>query len=327
MAGAPKLANEVKKLVDEFYKAPEAGLCQGDLLSCEKLKELLPPCHEKDPLKEVYPYFFTNYSHCIILNSDCDIVFENDRRPKVRCAQLAAVVDGFEYVKDILLKVSNKVHYETRLIDMRTYGKVVTKFQKLINQQEKLFYLPESSALGFNAAHVVRLDTSISIQIDTKDKYDALVKSRLPLRLNEPYKSKLGENFSNLYNRIGLTDVKDILGSEYSTWLEQEMDQYFIRVNEWAYRRSIKEVKEIAQKFDSETSEYMNQLLAVLEKHGQEPVYDFEDLPAFQSIKRIIKGRCPSIADAVLKNIQSDAVIRDALQTLLDIRTLQEDDT
>ena len=172
----------------------------------------------------VHPYFFKNYPYCVLLNSDCDLVFEGDRKPKVKCVQLAAVVDGFEYIKDLLLRVSNKVHYETRLIDMRTYGKVVSKFQKLINQQEKLFYLPECSTVGFDAAHVVRLDTSVSLQIDTKEKYQALLTARLKLRLNEPYKSKLGENFSNLYNRIGLADVKDLLEQDYSVWLEQEMD-------------------------------------------------------------------------------------------------------
>ena len=97
-------------------------------------------------------------------------------------------------------------------------------------------------------------------------------------------------------------------------------------MSEWAYRRAIKDVKQLAKQKESESSDYMNELLSILERHGKEPVSTFEDLPAYQSLKKIIKGRCPENADDVLKNIESDAVIRGALEQLLDLRAFTDDE-
>ena len=170
--GTTSQNNIAHQLVSACYTQNERGiLSQGDLISLEKLRSNFIAAFQFDLCKELYPYFFTNYSYGIVLNADCDIFLKEGRRTKVKCVQIAAVVEASEYIKNLLLKVSNEDHHLTRLIDEKTYFSVVRKFESLINNQEKLFfYLPENLNIGFRSAHLVRLDTSVSIQINDNEK-------------------------------------------------------------------------------------------------------------------------------------------------------------
>jgi len=312
--------NIAHQLVDSFYTLPEQMcLSQGDILSCEKLKENLPKHHHIDPCKDAYPYFFSNYSHAIILNADCDIFAKDGRKAKVKCIQIAAVVEASQYIKSLLLQVSNADHYKTRLIDEKNYSSVVNKFQSLINNQEKTyFYLPENWNIGFKSAHIARLDTSISLQINSVEKYKAIQESRISATLQEPYKSKIGENYANLFDRTGLTDVQDHLGEDYELWLSREMEKYFIKVPDWIYRRAIKDVKLLADQLGSESADYENRLIEVISSYASQEKYEFEDLPAFRALKKIIEAKMDSrSAEQTLKQISKDQSINQAFAIVM----------
>jgi hypothetical protein len=312
-------------LVSEFYRAPDRTLLsQGDILSCELLKKNLPQVHEKNVCSEVYPYFFDHYSYAIVLNADCDIFRSKSRPVKVRCLQIAAVVEASEYIKNLLLEVSNEVHYKTRLIDNKTYGEVVRKFESLINQQEKLyFYLPENLNIGFKTAHLARLDTSISIQIDDEKKYNSILQSRIEASISEPFKSKLGENFATLFDRTGLTDVKDILEDKYTLWRTKELEKYFMKVPVPIYRRSIKEALDLAAASNPDSPEYVKKLTDIVTSHNKKtPKDDVEDLPAFLALRKILSNKMkPDALEQTLSNIASDAVLNEAFMKLLELES------
>ena len=329
-APSHSVQNVAHQLVASFYTLPEKDiLSQGDILSIEKLKEYLPSAHENDPCEKVYPYFFSNYSHGIILNADCDIYRKDGRSPKVKCIQIAAVVEGSDHIQRLLKKVSKNEHYLTKLIDEDTFRNVTNKFESLINNQEKLyFYLPESWDRGFKTAHLVRLDTSVSIQIDTAEKYSAILKSRTNATIQEPYKSKLGENFSALFDRTGLTDAQDHLNSDYESWLMQEMQKYFIPIQGWIYRRAIKDVKVLANKYGADSEEYQKELPELLRRHSMQQKHSFEELPAYQSIKKILENRVgPAKAPDVIKAIFDDADVKSAFSELLLLDSAPAEDT
>lgn len=323
----PNAQNVAHRLVDAYYALPDpALLSQGDLLSCEALKANLPKAHKIDPCKDAYPYFFSNYAYGIILNADCDLFAKNGRKPKVKCMQVAAVVEASAHIQNLLLQVSSEDHYKTRLIDEKTYSAVVRKFQSLINNQEKIyFYLPENWNIGFKSAHLVRLDTSVSFQINDTAKYKAIIDSRIPATLEEPYKSKLGENFANLFDRTGLTDVDDQMGARYEEWLQQELEKYFVRVPDWIYRRAIPEVKKLASETNVESEDYGNKLVEIIAKHGKQEKYEFEDIPAFRSVKKVIENKVDAkTAEQMLKSLISDAAFKNAFSVLASMQTEKE---
>lgn len=326
MSSASQGQNVAHQLVSAYYKQPEKEvLSQGDIISLERLKANFIESLDFNLAEQAYPYFFANYNYAIILNADCDIYVKDARRAKVRCVQLAAVVEASDHIKTLLKKVANDDHYLTRIIDEKTYYAVVRKFESLINNQEKLyFYLPENQNINFKSAHLVRLDTSISIQVNDSDleraqkKYHSVVKSRIQATLNEPYKSKLGENYASLFDRTGLTDAKDHLDDDYDEWVKQEMFKYFIAVDDAVYRRAHKEVKSLALSVGSNSSEYASKLEEIIVKHSVKPESEFGDLPAFQALKKIIEGRTKAtVADGIIKNIQSDPILKSAFETLM----------
>lgn len=317
MAGDNANNNVAHQLIDKFYTAPDAKLLsQGDILCCEKLSANLIGAHAENVTKDVYPYFFGKYKYAIVLNADCDL-FSNDedRSPKIKCMQIAAVEEASEHIKSLLQ--INQTYFKTRLIDEKRYEKVATKFESLINQQEKVyFYIPENLNIGFKSAYVARLDTSVSVQINSKDKYAAILKSRLPASVDEPYKSKLGEKIAELFDRTGLTDVQDIL-DDYVGWRTAELQKYFLTVKDYIYRRAKKDALTLANSMSADDPGYASKLAAIIEKHSEQPKEDFEDLPAYRALKRIITGRLAGKAGVeCLNNIMNDNDIKSAFISL-----------
>ena len=316
------LNNVAHQLVAKFYSPPDRILSQGDIISLEALKDHFQTSMGFNLADQLYPYFFANYSYAIVLNADCDIVQEENRKPKVKCVQLAAVVEASPHIKKLLQKVSNKDHYFTRIIDEKTFRDVVRQFEKLINNQEKLyFYLPQNLNIGFNSAYLVRLDTSVSIQLTDDDeqraqsKYQAFIKSR-KVTLIEPYKSKLGESFASLFDRTGLTDAKDLLQEKYDAWVKSEMLKYFVAVDDDIYRRACTEIKALATEVGTESPAYADRLPALLEKH-KSPSGEFQNLPIFEAIKKIVEARTKAtVAPEILKNILSDEAVTAAFKKL-----------
>lgn len=256
------------RLNARVYETPNpALLSQGDILKFSLLKEKLTPHNSSDLETEVYPYFLKNYQYGVILNSNCDLVLEKNRPLKVRCIQIAAVVEASDYMKKMLGK---EEHHTYQVIDEKTYGNVIFQFEDLVNNQHKLyFYLPASEQIGFNSAYVVRLDTSVALQGDTSDKYQAFLDSRIAT-LKDPFNSKLGEKFAALFDRIGTDDYEEILGEDaFDEWKTKELRKYFTPVKDDIYKRSIGEIKKLARD-DEERASKVKAILAANAKPTRE---------------------------------------------------------
>jgi hypothetical protein len=296
-----------KKLINSVYRTPHATqLNQGDLISFPILIEKLTPHNKKNLQTEVYPYFSENYQYGIVLNSDCDIVFEKNRRPKVKSVQIAAVVEASEHIKKMLGK---QEHHDFGIIDEKTYGTVTARFESLINNQEKLyFYLPANEAINFIGAYIVRLDTSISLQIDTIEKYRAFIDSRLSASLEDPFKAKLGENFASLFDRIGTDDVEEILGeADYTKWLTAELERYFIPIKDDIYKRAIVKIRQI-KKGDADLKENVRK---IIEESAIVTASTFKDNKIYLEIERIVKGNASKQSERIMEQLRKSTIIHD----------------
>lgn len=305
-----------RPLIELYYQTPESDvLSQGDLVSLEMLEKNLAPEREgQKSIADVYPYFFTNYAYGVIVNADCDIYWKDGRKPKVNCVTLAAVVKASERLNIEFKEILSEEKLKNIIVSKDDYQKIMNKFEKLVNNQDKLyFYLPEDRNCELTFPFVVRLDTSVSLLIEHKRSYDAFLKSRLQITIKEPYKSKLGENYAALYDRTGLTDVKDILKEKYCDWLDEELKKYCIPLENQVYKLTKKRIKD--ENIDElEGEEYMDKIVSVVEEVQAQIDSGIKGSEVYQEIEKIVKNKTKdSIAERIMKEIEENDKIRCAI--------------
>lgn len=304
------------QLVASYYEPPSSVLSQGDLVSLDELPKRLPPRPGlSGVVDDVYPYFFSRYPHGIVLNADCDIVWEGDRTPKVSCVQLAAVVPAWEHVVRLLNReVAGTCNLTDGFLPERHYKRALRKFESLINNQEKyLFYLPSNLNIGLETPHVVRLDTSVAFRLDDRAAYDAFLESRLFATLKEPYKSKLGENFAALFDRTGLADARDVMGESYSAWLEAEMRQFCVPLKNEIYDAAIVDIRKL-DRDDLGEEEYTSAVEGILESVAETQRKPSGSSGPLEELRQILEKSCKAGAvGKILKAVEANEVLSKAL--------------
>lgn len=303
-------SNISNALIAKFYDSQESTfLSQGDLISTETLRNNLNSIADEKVEESVYPYFFAKYKYSVIVNADCDIFREeNGREPKIVCIQMAAVVPALPIISKIFQKLAPE-GLSVSFVPEKRKNNLINAFEKLINQNEKLyFYLPANRNIGFEQAHIARLDTSVSFRVQSNEYYNAVLNSRIGLSVQEPFKSKLGENFAALFDRTGLPEVKTTVRDQYPTWLERELKSYFVILPDEVYRRSIRSLK-AARKQYSDDNTYAIEAKKIIQETAGEVKQDIDTHPAMKELAKILENKCPRQSEVILSEIRSNAVI------------------
>lgn len=224
------------ELSDRFSKIfysqkAEKSLRQGDLIDLAQFVKSYGSSNKSNrtELKELYPYFFSNYEFGVIITQCCDLEAK-DGRFNVDCLQIAAI-QPFGIVLNSQLKKHGQLDSDGKLNsgkdkkDGDTLRSILTKVISFFNHNTKLtFYYPPIKKLKFEAA--VRLDVSISLKTEC---YNDIKNSRVTT-VTSDYRSKLAWKLSDLYGRIGIEEYKDVLNikkadleSAATDWLYKEV--------------------------------------------------------------------------------------------------------
>lgn len=308
------LGDKLEKRLQSYYADCDPKyLLQGDIIRLDVLKSKLKELSQTDIQEKVYPYFFENHEFAIILNSDCDLVFDsaNNRDGKVSCIAICPVTPLPKKLDLILKSIGGGDERKMGIISSpRTSEKFMDKFRKLVdNQEHPYFYLPEIPELGIH--HVARVDNIISLQLSKK--HLTIYKESRIKTLRPPFKSKLGEMASQLFHRVGLSDLKDELGVEdFKKFMGENLNELYIEVPEQFTYALKSQLSQYYQKHKKNISHFEDTVGGFLQSEYQkyesakkqsDPVGLFLEQQLLPKIKQ--SSDLPEIIDAVkvfLKN-------------------------
>lgn len=182
-------------------KTAESSLLQGDILKVEG--------QFHDYFKEFYPAIHHPESedkYVMILTQSCDLVKTKKRKPKLSHVNVC-LVRSFKAVIDKLITEEIKPVSigDKNILPKADLDKLKDRLAKLLNNtdQKTHFFLPQK--FPFKEDMVALLSLSFSFRID---HYDLLLQSRI-LGLKTEFQAKVGHIISQLYGRIGTSDLSD----------------------------------------------------------------------------------------------------------------------
>jgi hypothetical protein len=305
----------ISKLADEFYEKSKGSLSQGDILLTKALDIELSKCESKNlngkSLSEaVYPYFFSHYELCVVLNATCDLVHGTGRTKKVTCVQLVALSPLDDTLTPIVKRHAQD-GLKFNLIDDSAYSELRDDFRKILDGQHKTRYflpiIPFDNKHELNFPWVARLDVIISLRYDHPA---AFIAARTGVKISSQRASKLAENTANLFNRIALDDVSDILGSnKYAHWVDEQLHKFCRPISKYVYHAALKDLK----KECPESGEKREQkILEILEKHKDQHSSP-EEQKVLAVFEKILNGLTkPDHVKSLIKKISTDQNFRSA---------------
>lgn len=238
------LADErTNRLKDGFFeKSTPDILAQGDILYTKALDEEIERLGGGQLSKNVYPYFFSQYELCVVLNATCDLVCDKKRPPKIDCVQLVALSPLLATLQAIVKKHARD-GYEYGLIDEKGYNDLENELRRIVDGQHKTRYflpgLPDEVSLN---AWTARLDVIVSIRYQHPTAFKS---AQTGHKLVAQRASKLAENTAALFNRIALEDVRDMLGeSDYSAWVRDLVSRICSWTDKESYPKLLKRYQE-----------------------------------------------------------------------------------
>jgi hypothetical protein len=232
-----------KRLISKFFESSSPkGLAQGDILFTKALDEEIHRLGGGHLSKDVYPYFFTRYQLCVVLNATCDLVCDEKRPPKIDCVQLVALSPLIATLRPIIQKHAGK-GFEFGLIDETGYKNLENEVRRIVDGQHKTRYflpgLPNEFSLS---AWTARLDVIVSIRYEHPT---AFISAQTGHKLVDQRASKLAENTAALFNRIALEDVREMLGvHDYRQWIRDQVSMICTWADKSAYAALLPRLQE-----------------------------------------------------------------------------------
>ena len=183
-------------------KISQSSLLQGDILKVDGqfgayFEEFYPKIAYKEQDKEKY---------VMVLTQSCDLVKTAKRKPKLTHINVC-LIKSLKYViqKLAIDEIKPVSVAEQRLMQRSALDELKDKLSKLLNNsdQKTYFFLPKSEP--FTEDMVAILPLSFSFRVD---HYDLLLQNRV-LGLKQEFQAKVGHIISQLYGRIGTSDLFD----------------------------------------------------------------------------------------------------------------------
>lgn len=286
------------KLGNTFYEESSNDfLQQGDILYTKVLDDEIYTDEKIHLSESVYPYFFKNYYLCVVLNASCDLVFGSKRTSKVECLQLVALSPLEDTLQNIISSFSDPVmrnsSFYKNIVSQKNYNKIAEEFRKIIDGQHKTkFFLPEilfpnlkkEDEESLNFPWVAKLDVIVSLRFKN---HSAFIKSKTGIKLEPQRASKLAENTANLFNRIALDDVKEILGNEhYKTWVDEQLFKFCSPIFDPVYFSALPDLKKLIKE-EKNNSNSPDKILDIIEKHKNVKQYP-EEINFLKKIEKIL---------------------------------------
>lgn len=260
-------------LTDSFFeKSSSKVLAQGDILLTNALDEEIQRLGGGHLSRDVYPYFFSRYQLCVVLNATCDLVCDTKRPPKINCVQLVALSPLMATLKPIIKKHAG-IGFDFGLIDEAGYSNLENEFRRIVDGQDKTRYflpgLPHEPPL---TAWTARLDVIVSIRYEHPA---AFISAQTGHKLVAQRASKLAENTAALFNRIALEDVRDILGeTNYREWVRVLVSGICTWTDKKSYPALVKRLQEGCSGLSGdERSRKIQEILSPADKPSAAPAH------------------------------------------------------
>lgn len=307
-------------LESEFYEdSDNKYIQQGDILFTEILNEKISLIEKTSLSETVYPYFFSNYKFCVVLNATCDLIHTGKRNAKVDCIQLIALYPLAKTLENLITSYSDSnlksftEKTSLKIIPFKNYERIKDDLRKIIDGQHKTkFFLPQIPFPDLlnnkknikEIPWIAKLDVIISLRFK---HYDAFIDAKTGVKIKPQRASKLAENTANLFNRIALDDVKEVLGdTTYGEWINSLIREHCTPINDLSYKNALPELIQLSK---SSTSQKIDNqyVYEILNKHANAK-QDPAEVKILDKIKDILlKNKVNEVTtNTIISSIEKD---------------------
>ncbi|HAU1874563.1 TPA: hypothetical protein ACF5XO_000685 [Legionella pneumophila] len=188
----------MKPIPSYVYNESDDSLQQGDIIRLSGyLRQIFKKYYSGLKIK---PY---EIRYLMVINQSCDLVNNNERKPKSEHINLCVVSKFSRYLDRIKTKYIKKKIKNHIIIEEVIYQEIKQKIARLINNSESKehFFLPRIDPFKENMVAV------LSFSYPFRCKHYDLIKKNRVLSLKPEFQAKVGYLIGNLYNRIATPDL------------------------------------------------------------------------------------------------------------------------